>query len=102
VNKVHQVCPICAACNTKQKGGYYLCCACRHKWRDVEPSTVFQQITTSPEILAKKLVYKTICVAANRVTYSCWKSTITDESYRTIAEAIAATVKRLKEIADER
>jgi hypothetical protein len=65
-----------------------------------EPPTVFQRITASPEVLTEKLVYRTIKIAVNRVTYSCWKSTITEEAYRTKAEAIAATVARLKEVAN--
>ena len=64
----------------------------------MQVQTVFDRITASPEVLAEKLVYKTICVAVNRVTYSCWKSTITDESYRTKEDAIAATVAKLKEM----
>ena len=62
--------------------------------------TVFDRITTSPEVLAEKLVYRTIEIAVNRVIYSCWKSTITEEAYRTKAEAIAATVAKLKEVAE--
>lgn len=60
--------------------------------------SIFQRITTSPEVLAEKLVYRTIEIAVNRVTYSCWKSTITEDAYRTKAEAIAATVAKLKEV----
>lgn len=60
--------------------------------------TLFHRITANEETLAAKLVYKTICVAVNRVTYSCWKSTITDESYSTKEEAIDATVAKLKEV----
>lgn len=64
------------------------------------PKTLFDRITASFGVLAEKLVYKTICVAVNRVTYSCWKSTITEEAYRTRAEAIAATVAKLKGVAE--
>jgi hypothetical protein len=60
--------------------------------------TVFDRITASPEVLAEKLVYRTIEIAVNRVTYSCWKSTITEEKYRTKDEAIAATVAKLREV----
>lgn len=63
----------------------------------VEP-TLFDCITQSEETLAEKLVYKTIEIAVNRVTYSCWKSTITEESYRTKTEAFDATVEKLKEV----
>ena len=70
----------------------------KHRKAEQMRKTVFAHITQSTEILAPKLVYRTICVAVNRVTYSCWKSTITDESYRTKDEAIAATVAKLKEV----
>ena len=73
--------------------------ACEHFLERDKP-TLFDRIATTPETLAEKLVYKTICVAVNRVTYSCWKSTITDESYRTKEEALAATVERLKEVVE--
>lgn len=63
----------------------------------IEP-TVFIHITESPEVLAEKLVYRTIEIAVNRVVYSCWKSTIADGSYRTQEDAIAATVAKLQEV----
>jgi hypothetical protein len=96
-------CPIC--------GGQFLSCGgCGADFvrpvcdeNDTIPKpTVFDRITASPEVLAEKLVYRTIEIAVNRVTYSCWKSTITEEAYRTKAEAIAATVAKLKEVCDER
>lgn len=89
MSKLRQICPICAACNTKQKDGYYMCCACRHKWRDVESSSVFDRITESPEVLAEKLVYCDVY----------YKSTIIPgESWEYEQEAIAATVAKLKEV----
>lgn len=72
------------------------CSVCR--WEDQDNPSLFYRITQSPETLAEKLVYKAICVAVNRTTYSCWKSTITEESYSTREEAIAATVAKLKEV----
>ena len=63
----------------------------------IEP-TLFDRITQSREVLAEKLVYKTLVVGNNRVTYSCWRSTITEESYRTKKEAIVATLEKLKEV----
>ena len=79
---------------------YYRCTTCgkRGNKDKFSQQTVFHRLTQSPEVLAETLVYNTICVAVNRVTYSCWKSTITDESYRTKEEAIAATVNELKEV----
>lgn len=65
---------------------------------DFPKQSIFDHITASLEALAEKLVYRTIEMAVNRVTYSCWKSTITEEAYRTKEEAIAATVARLKEV----
>lgn len=76
------------------------CCGCSGTPDEFFHDSVFARITASPEALAEKLVYKTLCVGVNRVTYSCWKSTITEESYRTKEEAIAATVARLKEQAE--
>lgn len=61
-------------------------------------NTLFESITRSYDVLAEKLVYKALVVGANRVTYSCWRSTITEESYRTKKEAIATTVAKLKEV----
>jgi hypothetical protein len=75
----------------------YICLECKQVFC-YPPKTLFARITASPEVLAEKLVYRTIEIAVNRVTYSCWKSTITEEAYRTKAEAIAATVERLKEV----
>jgi hypothetical protein len=51
------------------------------------------------DVLAEKLVYRTIEIAVTRVTYSYWKSTITEEAYRTKTEAITATLAKLKEAA---
>lgn len=108
--KMSKICPECGSSDVYVEVLYpyhsmnLACCrACGHLGEEPEfiITTVFETITASPEVLAEKLVYKTICVAVNRVTYSCWKSTITDESYRTKEEAIAATVAKLKEVCDE-
>jgi hypothetical protein len=101
----NKVCPQCSCTDiaqdwyTHDQGICFVCNICGFvgdaaEFRD---QTLFLRITTSPEVLADKLVYKTLCVAVNRVTYSCWKSTITEEAYRTKEEAIAATVAKLKE-----
>jgi hypothetical protein len=59
--------------------------------------TVFQQITESPEVLAEKLVY---CVF-NAWGESHWKSTVIGEKkFPTLTKAIAATVAKLKEVAE--
>lgn len=69
-----------------------------YKHPPIPPPTLFDHITASIEALADKLVYRTVEIAVNRTTYSCWKSTITEESYSTREEAIAATVAKLKEV----
>ena len=95
MSKVHHICPICAACNTKQKDGYYMCCACRHKWRDVESSSVFDRITSSPEVLAPEFVEMIYDRVAGDYRYY---SMLTGEFYDSKEEAITATVARLKEV----
>ena len=73
--------------------------------------TVFDRITQSPEVLAEKLVYSTYIkikkplydwkrrqIANRWVLRGVWGSSVTDETYSTKAEAIAATVAKLKEV----
>ena len=71
----------------------------------IEP-TVFQQITTSPEVLAETIVYEE-CEHSILNEEGCgaifpggWTSSIIEYSYSTKSEAIAATVARLKEVAN--
>ena len=55
--------------------------------------TLFDRLTASPEVLAPKLVYVSLFNA-------CWYSTLTgDVMYKSREEAEAATVEKLKEIA---
>lgn len=69
--------------------------------------TIFDRITASPDVLAKKLVYeksvRLICAGygCDRYEYEWyWYSTIIpDAKFDTRPEAIAATVAKLKEIA---
>jgi predicted nucleic-acid-binding Zn-ribbon protein len=76
--------------------------------------TVFDQITASPEELAEKLVYSTHIkrkkplydwkrrqIANKWFLCVVWKSSVTDETYSTKAEAIAATLAKLKEVKNE-
>ena len=58
--------------------------------------TVFDQITASPETLAGKLVYHGVTTWDDEF----YASTICDEIYKTRAEAIAATLAKLKEVAE--
>ena len=71
--------------------------------------TLFDYITTSPEALAPKLVCKTV-VRVSKTVNDCygrgigvrydieevWKSTITEDTYMSETEAVAATVEKLK------
>jgi hypothetical protein len=71
---------------------------------------MFDLITTSIEVLAERFVYKKGqklireskdydgWIVSKISIQDIWKSTITHESYKTKAEAIAATVERLKEV----
>ena len=59
--------------------------------------SIFQRITTSPEVLAEKLVY---CVA-NSWGKLYWMSTVIGEKkFPSRNKAIAATVAKLKEMAE--
>ena len=103
--------------NDPQMDNKKMCQDCGHEWGN-KPSgwdnyTVFHQITASPEVLAEKFVYKAGQKLTKKSKYydgwnvseistqDIWKSTITHESYKTEAEAIAATLARLKEVCDE-
>lgn len=73
--------------------------ACEHFLERDKP-TVFHRITASPEVLAEKLVYH-VKEKADSGTYNYWRSTISCDVWLKKAEAIAATVARLKEVCDE-
>ncbi len=66
-----------------------------------ETETLFDRIIVSPEVLAPKLVYSVlaedICTSKKTRYYY---STITGQRYDEESEAIAATVARLKEVAE--
>lgn len=64
----------------------------------VEP-TLFDRITASPEVLAEKFVYDWGHLCHNGDIRIYWKSTILpDTVFGGKAEALAATVARLKEV----
>lgn len=64
-----------------------LCCP----FYELRPPTVFDRITTSPEVLAEKLVYY--------LRYgNCYASSIISDVFKSREEAIAATVAKLKEV----
>jgi hypothetical protein len=70
---------------------------CPNHWsKRKNKQTLFERITQSPEVLAEKLVYHGITSWDD----DFYASTICDEIYNTKAEAIAATVAKLKEVAE--
>ena len=77
---------------------YYRCKTCgqRGSKDKFTQNTVFDRITQSPEVLAEKLVYHGVTSWDDEF----YASTICDEIYKTRAEAIAATVAKLKEVAE--
>jgi hypothetical protein len=83
---------------------YYRCENCQD-WgeKDQFPEiTVFHRITASPEVLAEKLVYSFNLyrnTSDGRVKQKHWSSSLTEDyAFKTKAEAIAATVEKLKEV----
>ena len=64
-------------------------------------NSVFNQITQSPEVLAPKFVYEyTLTPLASDGTTKLFRSLLTGKNYYTEAEAIAATVAKLKEVVE--
>lgn len=63
--------------------------------------TVFDRITLSPEVLAEKLVFWMSCHKANGSVEWVAVSTIIEGKWGTREEAIAATVAKLKEVAED-
>lgn len=59
-------------------------------------ATVFQKITASPEMLAEKLVYRKYYILQGET----WTSNVLLSEFETKAEAIAATLERLNEVAE--
>ena len=119
MSRVRKICPICAF----WRDGY---CSIR---REVIPSdvrvsrcemielrvmpkkTLFDHITTSYEVLAKKLVYPTYGIISRTWDFEkddwgtaepSWSSTVLphDLCFCTEEDAIAATVAKLKEVAE--
>lgn len=74
-------------------------------WKKCETTekkpSVFDHITASPEGLAKELVSTSYDEFKDCTVYWGWLGNGRREAYYTKAEAIAATVARLKEMCDE-
>ena len=110
-NQMKFSCPNCDSENIdieNRPGGWFRCQDCHHSW---QPSpirfgfaplprkpTVFETITTSPEVLAEKLVYEAITCDGDGHVLSGYRSTITKGFWLSELEAIAATVEKLKEV----
>jgi hypothetical protein len=107
-SKQYGICPECGSYlfsyEHTEDNDWQLCtctlCGCSGTPKEFLYNSAFARITESPDALADKLVYKTLVVGNNRVTYSCWRSTITEESYRTKKEAIAATLVELERVTE--
>lgn len=94
-------CPVCGSSNIQTErrlDGFHHCMNCRHSWKLGESQlkpTVFQKITTSPEVLAVEFVGMMYDRVAGDYRYY---SMLTGEFYNSREAAIAATLERLKEV----
>lgn len=73
------------------------------KWKKTQKQTVFHKITASPEVLAEEFVEPYIRWGEDGRPETLWRSNFRELSgmlFDTKAEAIAATVARLKEVAE--
>lgn len=108
----------------KRPGGWFHCQDCHYSWQPYpvrfgfsgpqRKQTVFETITQSPDVLSEKLVILSYIpkkipltdirgrsIGYKSVLRPVWKSGVTEEIYSKKAEAIAATLARLKEVANE-
>lgn len=115
-SKHYGICPECGSYlfsyEHTEDNDWQLCtcerCGCSGTPDEFLYNSVFARITTSPEVLANKFVfcaeYKTIRPMylegkGGIVVAEVWKSTIIpDDTFSSEAEAIAATVVKLKEV----
>jgi hypothetical protein len=79
---------------------YFRCktCGMRGNKDKFTQVTVFDRITRSPEVLASRLVHIFVC--EHDTSIKGWTSNIIFDVFDTYEEAIAATVARLKEMAE--
>lgn len=99
-------CPDCGSLNVEEvfdNEAYCKDCFLHCAADDLEDASVFDRITESPEVLAETFVFsrgerywrrrrcETVC-------YEVWWSALTGEEYKSKAEAITATLERLKEV----
>jgi hypothetical protein len=101
-----KICPLCggvAVIAGKNLLGedVYECTLCHepgHYSRFKEDATVFRKITQSPEVLAPALVHIIVC--EEDISLKGWTSNVVMDVFETYEEAIAATVAKLKEVAE--
>lgn len=106
-DRIYRYCLTCGNVTVADAGYYagssfYHCETCgRRGMSDMFPrATVFHQIAASPEVLAPHFV-REVCTAEGANIVERWVSAIVpDIYYETEAEAIAATVAKLKEFAE--
>lgn len=96
-------CPFCGSIRIVEtlKGGTSICLACESILNDKSKKTVFQKITSSPEVLAPLFVFLKALLVTNTNPQQQWISTLTGEFYPTKKAAIAATVAKLKEVCND-
>ena len=96
-------CPKCGNPNThveRRPDGFCYCPDCQHRWKigESQPKpTIFDRITASPEVLAPEFVEMMYDRVAGDYRYY---SMLTGDFYNSREKAIAATVAKLKEVAD--
>lgn len=84
-------CPWCNHSNITTEGRNHYCNHCGYEWQS--KPTVFDTLTASPEVLAEKLLYAPLGEFCK-----LWYSTVLPgEHWNVKAEAINATVAKLKE-----
>lgn len=98
-NTSKYACPMCKNPNYQDLGNGNLGCPeCGYAW---SMPTVFDRITSSPEVLAETLVF-TSHFEDCHYRARAWKSVFfLQNRYGTKEEAIAATVAKLKEVCDD-
>lgn len=79
-----------------REGGCEVC-----RWEDEDHPTLFYQITRSPEVLAENVTYTYEMAIGGSMFRVYWTSPFVENFYINKAEAIAATVAKLKEVCDD-
>ena len=103
-----RICGRCGSTDIEENSlrGEVIWCNCKRckyfaKVTDFPEQSVFDQLTTSPEVLAPKLVYEMITVLPMGLKLVRYRSALVLGGWKTKEEAISATVARLKEVYDE-